>query len=160
MGILILSQSRWLELYQAWRESGLSKARFHRERMPDLCSDLVKYPSVYTLYDHFLEIERSETPRSESQEDAPKRPAPVKPAPIVGKPVKTTTVGSNLRVAELSLEAVEQIDLRYADRSRHEAPSRHPVRLMLPGGTTLDFTSADPDSLAVRMANIGRVRIV
>lgn len=66
MGIFLLSQSRWLELYQAWRESGLSKARFHRERMPDLCSDLVKYPSVYTLYDHFLEIERSETLRSSS----------------------------------------------------------------------------------------------
>ena len=99
---------------------GVSKARFHRECMPDLCSDLVKYPSIYTLYDHFREIERSEKPRCESREDAPKRLASVKPAPIVSKPVKTTTVGSNLRVAELSLEAVERIDLRYADRSRHE----------------------------------------
>ena len=160
MAFFLLSSSRWLELYQSWRESGLSKARFYRERMPDLCSDLDKYPNLYTLYDRFTKIERSEKLRLEPQEDAPNRLAPVKPAPIVGKPVKTTTVGSNLRVAELSLEAVEQIDLRYADRSRHEAPSRHPVRLMLPGGTTLDFTSVDPDSLAVRIANIGRVRIV
>lgn len=158
--ILLLSPNRWLELYQAWRESGLTKVGFYRERMPDLCSDLVKFPSVSTFYDRFREIERSEKPSREPQKDNPDQTTRLKPA--IDKPVKTRTVGSNLRVAELTLEAIEQVDMKYADRSRKEQEAKplHPVRLTLAGGAMLEFASADPETLAIRMLNIGRVRIV
>lgn len=160
--ILLLSPNRWLEFYQAWRESGLTKVGFYRERMPDLCSDLVKYPSVSTFYDRFREIERSEKPSREPQKGDPVQPTRLKPVPATNKPVKTRTVGSNLRVAELTLEAIEQVDMKYADRGRKESEVKplHPVRLTLAGGAMLEFASADPETLAIRMLNIGRVRIV
>ncbi len=59
MPFFLLSSNRWLELYQARQESGLSKARIYHERMPDLCSNRDKYPSVYTLYDRLSKIERT-----------------------------------------------------------------------------------------------------
>ena len=160
------------EVYDAWLESGLSIAEFHRSLLPTL--DLGQW-SVWTLYHHFRDIrrEREETEAAETQA-APESEASAASEPdteinVVTLPQDIITEAANGKARPKSKSPEHRLPQVWLSpgtpavqgkfffnppSSSHRPPERSPVKLTLPGGAVLEFSSEAPEQLALGLASL------
>ena len=119
----------WAAIYKAYKASGLTKPDFYDNEIPHLVPRGL-LPARNEFYRRFREIER-----------APK------------------LIGSILKTSEqtVHLASLTKADLDRASGMETQQPEQiqavpQPVKLTLPGGAVLEFTTPYPELLALKLA--------
>lgn len=142
---------QWMVIYKAWKSSGLLRNRFYHERLQAFCSVTFPFPSRSTFFHYINQIsaaQQAETP------DQPKaNEVKVSTTTSIKRPgVEVTELADNLRLAKLSLDTIEEAEVRHIKTVRYPPePQGRPVRLSLPNGAVLEFLSKNPEELALHI---------
>ena len=130
--------SIWRRAYDAWQKSGLSRRAFYQTHISTFFPE--QPPCERTLYRWFERIERlieAEAPSRIQKEKAGTVAVVELPAAPASKPSRSPAIPKKL------VPIVRP--QRCSNRSARE------VRLKLPNGTLLEFTSESPELLAIGM---------
>ena len=128
--------SIWRRAYDAWQKSGLSRRAFHQTHISIFFPE--QPPRIWTLYRKFQQIDRL------IEAEAASRIQKVGTVAVVELPVAPASKPS--RSSAIPKKPVPIVrPQRCSNRSARE------VRLKLPNGTLLEFTSESPELLAIGM---------
>ena len=142
-----MNHAAWELTYRAFLSSALSRVAFHRTRLSAFVQPGERCPCLYTLYRRFREFDRQRTPTPEKSvvptNETMEAVSAV--APVVRQ------VGANMQVVELDALPQLQVDAATTVRTIRPPQPRRTFRMRLPTGTSVEFESDDPESLALRM---------
>lgn len=144
------SKDQWANLHAAFRESGLTKAEFHRTKLRQLLPSDEPLPTLRQMsywFTHFENAAKNSVidqpvsddslPETDSTEDAG---------------VRTFDLGDEVRIAEVDDDAVDAFMNSFKPAESYcREPRLRKFRMTLPAGTVIEFESPDPDALALRM---------
>ena len=128
--------SIWRRAYDAWQKSGLSRRAFHQTHISTFFPE--QPPRIWTLYRKFQQIDRLIEAEAASRIQKVGTVAVVElPAAPASKPSRSP--------------AIQKKQVPIVRPQRCTKRSAREVRLTLPNGTLLEFTSESPELLAIGM---------
>lgn len=130
-----MTMQAWRRLYELWRQYGLSKAAFYQFIDGEM-------PSLWCMYDRFHRIQLEIEAEQAAAEQAPVSVAESRTVAVVTLPAEDGEPRRGRRNGRGRESSVDSF-------LRHRQP--RDVRLVLPGGTRLEFTSESPELLAMAM---------
>ena len=149
------TKTQWAKLHAAYSDTGLTKAEFHRTIMRELLPSEEPMPTLRQMNYWFAHIENTPSAESDQPEAAQAQAEP--PTDIAADlpqqaAVRTVNLGENLRLAELDSETVAQfMDSLKPEPVPVERPRLRQFKLISPGGTVVEFETAEPEKLALQM---------
>ena len=130
--------SIWRRAYDAWQKSGLTRRAFHQTHISTFFPE--QPPCIWTLYKKFQQIERL------IEAEAVSRIQNAGTVAVVELPSVPVRASKPSRISTIPKKPVPIVrPQRCSNRSARE------VRLKLPNGTLLEFTSESPELLAIGM---------
>ena len=130
--------SIWRRAYDAWQKSGLSRRAFYQTHISTFFPE--QPPRIWTLYRKFQQIDRL------IEAEAVNRIQKVGTVAVVELPEAPAHAVKPSRILAIPKKPVPIVrPQRCANRSARE------VRLTLPNGAFLEFTSESPELLAIGM---------
>ena len=128
-----MTMQAWRRLYELWRQYGLSKAAFYQFIDGEM-------PSLWCMYDRFHRIQLEIEAEQAAAEQAPVSVAESRTVAVVTLPAEDGEPRRGRRNGRGRESSVDSF-------LRHRQP--RDVRLVLPGGARLEFTSESPELLAM-----------
>lgn len=137
------SNIRWQTIYQAYLDSHLSIAQFHRERFASFFKQDEKIPVIETVYVRFhaMSLQQASVAKSDALQAQDRE---VQPA------VKITPLGKGGRLVRFGRDVIKQAEAQ-ASAHRKEVPRLHDrsFRMTLPSGACIEFATPSPERLAL-----------